>query len=102
VALLVWVSCADRDEAARIGRALVEARLAACVHLRPHDSIYRWQGAVEMAAEYTLLIKTLPGLRGAVEAAVKRLHSYALPAILAVPVEAEAATLEWILGETAG
>jgi periplasmic divalent cation tolerance protein len=101
-AMLVMVSCADQEEARRIARALVEQRLAACVHVQPHDSIYWWEGAIETAEEVSLLIKTVPDLFEPVCASIRAMHSYTLPAILAVPAVAEPATMAWLASETAG
>ena len=99
--LLVLITCADEAEARRIGRALVEARLAACVHLRPHTAIYRWQGRIEEAAEYSLLAKTTAARFAALQEAVLALHSYDLPAILAVPVKSgHAPFLDWVVAAT--
>jgi periplasmic divalent cation tolerance protein len=98
----VYITCADRAEARRIGRALVEERLAACVNLRPHEAIYRWQGAVEEAEEYGLLAKTTASGLAPLEARVRMLHSYTLPCIVAwTPSEGLAAYLDWI-GENVG
>jgi periplasmic divalent cation tolerance protein len=100
--LLVLITCADEAEARRIGRALVEARLAACVHLRPHAAIYRWQGSIEEAAEYSLLAKTTATRFAALQQAVLALHSYDLPAILALPViSGHTPFLDWVAAETA-
>jgi periplasmic divalent cation tolerance protein len=99
-AVILIVSCANHDEAAGIGRALVDRRLAACVQLRPHHAIYRWQGTVEEAGEIGLLIKTTQTLAEPAISLIRSLHSYALPAILLVPVVAEPATLAWLWQET--
>jgi periplasmic divalent cation tolerance protein len=100
---LVMITCADRAEAVAIGRALVEARLVACTHIRPHTAIYRWDGVVEEAEEAGLLVKTVAGNYAAIEAAVKARHRYALPAILAVPVVAGLAPfLDWVAAESGG
>ena len=100
-ALLVLVTCADAGEARRIGTVLVEERLAACVHLRPHEAIYRWQGRIEHAPEYTLLAKTTRGRYAALQARVVALHTYDLPGIVAVKVEAGSAEfLAWIVAES--
>jgi periplasmic divalent cation tolerance protein len=100
--LIVLITCADEAEARRIGLTLVEARLAACVHMRPHIAIYRWQNRVEEAAEYALLAKTTGARFAALRDAVIALHSYDLPAILALPVsEGHAPFLDWVAAETA-
>jgi periplasmic divalent cation tolerance protein len=101
--LIVLVTCADLAEARRIGRALVEANLAACVHLRPHEAIYRWQGTIEQAEEYALLAKTTRAGFAALQARVLALHSYDLPAIIALPVVAgHAPFLAWLEEAVAG
>jgi periplasmic divalent cation tolerance protein len=100
--IMVLVACANEAEARRIGHALVEARLAACVHLRPHTAIYRWQGRIEEAGEYALLAKTTQARFAALRDAVLALHSHDLPAILVVPVsDGHAPFLDWVVAETA-
>jgi periplasmic divalent cation tolerance protein len=91
----------DSEQAARaIAEALVERRLAGCVQvLGPVWSVYRWQGARETADEWLCTIKTRAALFPQVEAAIRELHSYECPEIIAVPlVDAAAAYLKW-LGE---
>jgi len=100
--IMVLIACADEAEARRIGHALVAARLAACVHLRPHTAIYRWQGSIEEAAEYSLLAKTTAARFAALREAVLALHSYELPAIVALPVcDGHTPFLAWVAAETA-
>jgi len=85
---LILTTCANRDEAERIARALVEDRLAACVNLIAGvTSVYRWQGAVDTSSETLLLIKTTAGRVDQVETALRRLHSYELPEFLVLPVD---------------
>jgi periplasmic divalent cation tolerance protein len=100
--LLVMTNLADGASAQALARALVERRLAACVNLLPAvQSIYRWQGAVEEAAEVTLLIKTTAARYAELEQAIRALHPYELPEVIAVPVSAGLpAYLGWIAQET--
>ena len=85
---LILTTCANRDEAERIARALVEDRLAACVNLIAGvTSVYRWQGAVDTSSETLLLIKTTADRVDQVETALRRLHSYELPEFLVLPVD---------------
>ena len=80
-------TCADQEEAERIGRHLVEQHVAACVNIVPAvQSIYRWQGVVESATEFLLIIKTDSAHRDEVQAAIARLHSYEVPEFLVLPV----------------
>lgn len=100
--LLVIVNAPDRDTAGKIGRALVEARVAACVNvMSPCTSIYRWQGSVETAEEVPLLVKTAASRYVALEALVRSLHPYELPEIIAVPCgRGLPAYLDWVRAET--
>ena len=93
---------ASADEAERIGRQVVEERLAACVNiLGPCRSIYRWQGAIEDAAEHLLLVKARAADVPALEAEVRARHSYEVPEVLALPVRGgSAAYLAWLAEST--
>lgn len=101
-ALLVMTTCADAAVADRIALALVEQGLAACVNqCAPVKSVFRWQGKVERATEIMLLIKTTRERYGALELAIKQLHPYDLPEIIAVPISAgHAGYLRWISEQT--
>lgn len=86
-AVIILCTCADHDQALAIGKALVEARLAACVNVLPSvQSIYRWQGEVETAQELLLVIKTTQERFQAVRDRIIELHSYDTPEIIALPV----------------
>ena len=101
-ALIVITNTPDRDVALKIARALIERKLAACVNILPEcTSIYRWQGKLETATEVPLMIKTRAAIYDDVEAAIKSLHPYELPEIVAVPIERGLPDfLEWINAET--
>lgn len=88
-ACLVLTTLDHPEKAHALARALVERQLAACVNIVPGvHSIYRWQGAVESANEWLLLIKTIPGHIESLLAAIRELHPYALPEFVVVPIEA--------------
>ncbi|WP_447979194.1 divalent-cation tolerance protein CutA [Candidatus Nitrospira bockiana] len=97
-AIIVLVTASSQEEATRIGRALVDQKLAACANLVPHvTSIYRWEGKVSEDVECLMLIKTRPALFNQLAAEVRRLHSYQVPEIIAIPVMAGAQPyLNWI------
>ena len=99
--LICLCTCPDRASAAGLARALVDARLAACVNLLPGvASIYRWQGRVEQADEVLLLIKTTRQAYPALEARLPALHPYELPELLAVESAAGLpAYLEWVAAQ---
>ncbi len=96
--LSVYVTAADADEARRIGRALVEEDLAACVNLLPgHTAIYRWEGKVQEGLEAAFLAKTTAGRFDALRSRVRALNSYDLPCIVAFPAEAgDTDFLDWV------
>jgi periplasmic divalent cation tolerance protein len=95
---IVLTTAATPEEADRIGRALVEERLAACATLIPAvQSIYHWQGKVETSTETMLLLKTGPGQLPALENRLHELHSYQTPEFLVLNVEAGSHPyLEWL------
>jgi periplasmic divalent cation tolerance protein len=95
---IVLTTTGSREEARKIADALVERRLAACVNVvGPIESVYRWQGAVERAPEWLLLIKTAATQFEAVRAAIRELHSYELPECVEVAIEhGSAEYLAWI------
>ncbi len=82
--IAVFTTVASRDEARTIATALVSRRLAACVQIEAIDSVYVWQDALNDEAEFRLLVKTVAANYAAIEAAIRELHSYELPAIHAI------------------
>jgi len=84
----VYAIFADAAEAERIGRQMVEERLAACVNiLGPVHSIYRWKGAVETADEAAAVFKTTDDKADALITRVAGLHSYDVPCIATWPID---------------
>jgi periplasmic divalent cation tolerance protein len=100
----VYATFADAGEAERIGRILVEERLAACANiLGPCRSIYRWQGAVEQADEIAALFKTRAEQAPRLIARLAELHGYEVPAAVVWPIaDALPAYREWVEQEAAG
>lgn len=101
-AVIVFLTCANRDEAEQIARAVVEERLAACVQLLPQiRSIYRWQGAVEEADEILVLCKTTAARFDELAARIAAMHSYDTPEIVGIPVSMGAEKyLGWLRDST--
>lgn len=84
----VYAIFATAEEAERIGRAMVDERLAACVNiLGPVRSIYRWQGVVETAEEVAAIFKTSAAGNDALIGRIAELHSYAVPCIVSWPID---------------
>ncbi len=95
---VVLTTCGSAEEARRIAQELVERRLAACVNIVPQiESVYRWQGEVESAMEWLLIVKTTVEAFEGVRDAIGKLHSYDVPECIAIAVEdGSAGYLEWI------
>jgi periplasmic divalent cation tolerance protein len=95
---LVLTTCGSLEEARNIAHALVERQLAACVNIVPQiESVYHWQGEVELATECLLIIKTTAEAVDRLRMALVELHSYELPECVAIAIEdGGAAYLEWI------
>lgn len=97
-ACIVLTTAGSVDEARKIARTLVERKLAACVNIVPQiESVYRWQGKIETAAEWLLVIKTeieaFAGVRGSIDA----LHSYEMPECILLEIADGAQEyLNWI------
>lgn len=100
--LLVFTNLPDRAAAERLAGALVEKRVAACVNiLAPCRSVYRWDGRIQHEEEHPVLIKTAADRYPALEAAIRDLHPYELPEIIAVPVDRGLpGYLAWVEAET--
>jgi len=101
--IVVLTTCTSDEEAARIARAVVEKRLAACVSVMPAvRSFYRWKGAIEDDQESLMVIKSSRALFDQLRVEIEKLHSYELPEVIAVPiVDGSEGYLEWLDRELA-
>ncbi len=97
-ACIVLSTAANPEEAGRIGRTLIEERLAACATQVPGvQSIYPWKGAIETSTETLLLLKTSPECIAALEARLHKLHSYETPEFLVLDVKhGSGGYLDWL------
>lgn len=97
-ARVVLTTAGNREEAEKIANALVENELAACVNIvGPMTSVYRWEGKLERAKEFLLIVKTWEDGYERVEEAIRELHSYECPECIALRVEKGSEQyLEWI------
>ena len=96
--IIVLVTAPNAEEAAKIGRALVEERLAACANIVPSvRSIYRWKGEVCDDTECLIIIKTLSNGFEVLQKRVKQLHSHEVPEIIVLPIaKGSEDYLKWI------
>jgi periplasmic divalent cation tolerance protein len=100
-AIQVITTLDSQEAAGRMARELVARRLAACVQVAgPITSTYRWQGKIETSQEWACLIKTQGSKYAALEAAIRELHSYDVPEILATAIVAAGRDyLDWLAAE---
>jgi periplasmic divalent cation tolerance protein len=101
--ILVLCTCPNQEEAGSLARRLVERGLAACVTITGGArSVYRWQGAIETAEEYLLLIKTTRERFDPLRREIEGAHSYQVPEVLALPVVAGSPNyLDWLAASVA-
>ncbi|WP_334187888.1 divalent-cation tolerance protein CutA [Noviherbaspirillum sp.] len=101
-ALLVITNVPDAASANTLTRHILDQRLAACVNiLPPVQSAYRWKGAIEEASEIPVQIKTMQDRYADLESAIRSMHPYQVPEIIALPIAGiSAAYLEWLIQET--
>jgi len=101
-AIIVITHVPDRALAKDLARVLLEQRLAACVNIgSPVESIYHWRDRIETGEEIPVVIKTRSVLYSDVEAAVRKIHPYDTPEIIAIPiVDGHERYLAWIAAET--
>ena len=100
--VFIYVTCPTLTIAKKIANQLVEDRRVACANILPEmQSIYRWEGRLHLDREVVLILKTRKSLFGAVERAIKKMHPYKVPCIVALPlVRGERGYLKWLKAET--
>lgn len=98
-AIVVFITAANRVEARRIANHLVETQLAACVQILPEmESIFRWKKSVQRENELLILAKTTAAKFNDLEKAVREIHSYETPEVVAIPVSAVSEPYrEWLV-----
>lgn len=96
--IVVFITASNEDEAVRIARAILEDRLAGCINIiRDVRSIYTWQGKIEDESEVIMVIKTKKSLFNPLKEKVKKLHSYTIPEVIALPItEGSEDYLKWL------
>jgi periplasmic divalent cation tolerance protein len=94
--IIVYITCKNSAEAKKIGSFLVEKRLAACANYFPVNSIYEWKNKMVKDNEVVLLLKTINKNFNKIKKEVKRLHSYEVPCILKIKVDANKEYNKWV------
>lgn len=100
--VFLYVTTSSPEEAEKIGKALLERRLCACVNIYPDvRSYFWWEGKIDSAKEAILIVKTRESLVLETERVIKENHSYTCPCIVKIPVEAVFKPFEeWLFRET--
>lgn len=100
--VLIYTTFETVEDAKKVGRILVESRLAACVNIIPSmTSLYEWQGELQEADEVVMIIKTRKGCQPLALQRTKDLHPYDTPALLAIdPLEVDKDFAAWIERQT--
>ncbi|PJZ41449.1 cation tolerance protein CutA [Leptospira kmetyi] len=100
-ARLVYVTAKNEKEALKIGKAVVEERLAACANILPKmKSIYHWDKKVVTDNEVVLILKTKSDLMTELTLRIKSLHSYSVPCVVSLPLlEGNREYFSWLFGE---
>jgi periplasmic divalent cation tolerance protein len=94
---IVYITAGDMEEAKKIGRILVEEKLAACANIFPITSFFRWKGHIEEAHEFGIMVKTKTQKVKEIEKMVKKVHSYEVPCVVSFGIaEGSADYLKWI------
>ena len=94
---IIYITAGDLPEARKIGRILVEERLAACANIFPITSIFRWKGNIEEASEFGIIVKTRTEKVKEIEKRVKDIHSYEVPCVVSFKIDDGSLDyLEWI------
>lgn len=94
--VFVYITCKDKEEAKKISKALLEKRLIACSNMFPIESMYWWEGKIQEDNEIVILAKTKAPNYNKIKQEVKKLHSYDVPCILKIDVEANKLYQKWI------
>lgn len=98
--IILYITHAHLDDAKKVASHLIEKKLIACANFFPVESLYRWKGKVEETKEVVSLIKTKKEHWTAVKEEVKKIHSYEVPCIMKIEVEANEEYEDWIGSET--
>tara|TARA_Y100000310_G_scaffold130550_1_gene129722 strand:+ start:63 stop:368 length:306 start_codon:yes stop_codon:yes gene_type:complete len=98
--IFVYVVCKDKEEANKIGKLLVKKKRVACANTFPISSFYNWENKLIEDDEFVLLLKTVSNRYKELEKEIKEIHSYDIPAIIKINVEANSTYENWVSDNT--
>ena len=96
--IVIFITAKDKDEAHKIARGLLEARLVACANILDGvTSVFWWEGKIDQAQEALIILKSQKSKFKKIVAQVKKLHSYSVPEVISLPiVEGSKDYLNWV------
>jgi len=97
--ILTYITCKEKSEARKISEHLLKKRLIACANIFPIESMYWWEDKINEEKEFVVIAKTLEEKFDEMKGEIKKVHSYEVPCILKIEVEANEEFLEWVEGE---
>ena len=97
--IFIYITNPGKKEAQKIAEHLLEKRLIVCANIFPIESVYRWKGKIKKEKEYILIAKTTEKNYEGVKNEVEKIHSYKIPCIIKIPVEANEKYFNWIRNE---
>lgn len=99
--VLIQTTCPSQKHAKTLARALIERRLAACIHIQKIASLYSWNNKLCRDTEYELSVKTTAGQSQNVQKFIQAHHPYDLPQIIEIPVTGGSDDyLKWVYDQT--
>lgn len=97
--IFIYITNPSKKEAQKIAKHLLREKLIACANIFPVESIYRWKEKIVQEKEYILIVKTTKDKYKKVKMEVEKIHSYNIPCIIKIPIEANKSYFEWIRNE---
>ncbi|MDP7180670.1 MAG: divalent-cation tolerance protein CutA [Candidatus Woesearchaeota archaeon] len=97
--VLLYITCKDKAEARKVSKLLLEKRLIACSNIHAIDSMYWWKGKLVDDKEYVVIGKTKKKNVKTIRVEVKKIHSYDVPCIMDIDVDANSDYLDWVRKE---
>ena len=94
--ILIYITCPNKEEAEKIVKLLLKKKLIACANIFPIKSFYHWKGKIENDQEFVSILKTKEENWEKVKEEVKRVHSYDVPCIIKLNVEANEEFANWV------
>jgi len=97
--IFIYITNSSKEEASKICKYLLDKKLIACGNISKVNSIYRWKGRIVDEEEYVLIAKTIDNKFELIKNEVEKIHSYDVPCIIKIPVNANEKYYDWIKKE---